>query len=177
VPTAADEPGASPAAVAVIVVEGSEGVEALFIHRAERPNDPWSGQIAFPGGRREPSDSDLQATAVRETYEEVGVDLARAERLAVLSDLRPRTTVLPPIYVRPFVFALPERPALTLSLEVQGAFWVAFSRFDEPDVRRDVTIAIRGVDRAFPAYVLGDRVIWGMTERILTPLLEVVSQG
>ena len=177
VPVTVDDPEAKPAAVAIIVVQGDDGAETLFIHRAVRPNDPWSGQIAFPGGRREPSDTDLQATAIRETLEEVGIDLAGAERLGVLSDLHPRTPVLPPIFVRPFVFGLAQKPAVTLSSEVQGAFWVPFHRFTEPGVQLDVAISIAGADRRFPAYVLGDHVIWGMTERILTPLLEAVSKA
>src|SRR5439155_1604605 len=78
-----DAPGARPAAVALVLIEGREGLEALFIHRAERAGDPWSGQVALPGGRHEPSDPDLLATAIRETLEETGVDLSRAECLGV----------------------------------------------------------------------------------------------
>jgi 8-oxo-dGTP pyrophosphatase MutT (NUDIX family) len=163
-----------PAAVAVVLCDGDEGLEVLFIHRAVREGDTWSGQIAFPGGRKELGDADLLATAIRETREEIGVDLAGAERLGPLDDLYPRTPVLPPVVVRPFVFSLPTRPPITLSNEVQDAFWVACSAFDDPSVRRDVTITHRGVTRVFPAYVLGDRTIWGMTERILTPLVALV---
>lgn len=176
-PQPADDPGAAPAAVAVMLHQGPEGVEALFIHRAERAGDPWSGQIAFPGGRRETGDVDLLATAIRETREEIGVDLAGAERLAVLSDLRPRTPTLPPVYVRPFVFALAERPPLVLSPEVQGVFWVPFHRLTEPGVNRERTITVRGIELTVPAYDLGDHLIWGMTERILTPVLGLVAGG
>jgi 8-oxo-dGTP pyrophosphatase MutT (NUDIX family) len=174
VPRAADEAGAAPAAVAVILAEGADGVEALFIHRAQRADDPWSGQIAFPGGRHDAGDADLLATAVRETREEVGVDLSEAERLATLSDLRPRTPVLPPVFVRPFVFAVPTHPALLMSDEVQDAFWVSIARLVEPDTRKEVAIPVRGTPLTVSAYVLGERVIWGMTERILTPLIELV---
>ncbi len=110
------------AAVAVMLHDGEEGLEALFIHRAVRAGDTWSGQIAFPGGRREPRDADLLDTAIRETHEEIGVDLTAAERLGVLDDLYPRTPLLPPVVVRPFVFALTARPAFALSAEVQAAF-------------------------------------------------------
>src|SRR5262245_51874152 len=116
------ESGMIAAAVAVILHDGDEGVETLFIHRAVRAGDVWSGQIAFPGGRREPSDTDLLATAIRETREEVGVDLSAAERLGVLDDLHPRTPVLPPVVVRPFVFASTARPMIEVSSEVQDAF-------------------------------------------------------
>lgn len=169
------ELAAVPAAVAVILIDGPEGLETLFIRRAERAGDPWSGQLAFPGGRRDASDADLVATAVRETREEIGVHLGTAERLGQLDDLHPRTPTLPPVSVRPFVFALAERPALTLSCEVTAAFWTSFRRLSEPGVRRDITLSVVGTQRTFPAYVLGDNVIWGMTERILTPFLELIA--
>jgi len=164
-----------PAAVAIVLHDDAEGerLEALFIHRAERAGDTWSGQIAFPGGRREPTDADLRATAIRETREEIGVDLTAAEPLGVLDDMYPRTPVLPPVVVRPFVFGVAERPPVTLSSEVQDAFWVSFRALAAPDVRREVTMQHRGVSRVLPAYVVGNRTIWGMTERILSQLLDL----
>ncbi len=170
------EKGMIAAAVAVILHEGDEGLEALFIHRAVRAGDTWSGQIAFPGGRREAGDMDLRATAIRETLEEVGVDLTGAERLGVLDDLHPRTPVLPPVVVRPFVFALTERPSIVVSPEVQDAFWVPFLALQAPGVLGEVTIDHPGIPRrVLPAYTLGNHTIWGMSERILTPLISMVS--
>src|SRR5437773_3399226 len=164
------------AAVAVMLHDGDEGLEVLFIHRAVRAGDVWSGQIAFPGGRREPSDADLLATAIRETHEEVGIDLTTAERLGVLDDLHPRTPVLPPVVVRPFVFALTERPSIVVSPEVQDAFWVPFLALQAPGVLGEITIDHPGIPRrVLPAYTLGNRTIWGMSERILTPLISMVS--
>jgi 8-oxo-dGTP pyrophosphatase MutT (NUDIX family) len=170
------EAGMIPAAVAVILHDGAEGLEALFIHRAVRAGDTWSGQIAFPGGRRDPGDTDLLATAIRETMEEVGVDLSSAERLGVLDDLYPRTPVLPPVVVRPFVFALTGRPTIVASPEAQDAFWVSFRALQAPGVRGEVIVDHPGIPRrALPAYTLGNRTIWGMSERILTPLISLVS--
>jgi 8-oxo-dGTP pyrophosphatase MutT (NUDIX family) len=164
------------AAVAIALREGDEGIEALFIHRADRAGDTWSGQIAFPGGRRDPGDADLLATAIRETREEIGVDLSSAERLGVLDDLHPRTPFLPPVVVRPFVFALIERPTMTLSTEVQGAFWVPFRALQAPGVRGEITVDHPGITPVtLPAYVVGNRTIWGMSERILTPLISLIS--
>src|SRR6266480_5218532 len=164
------------AAVAVMLHDGDEGLEALFIHRAVRAGDTWSGQIAFPGGRREAGDMDLRATAIRETLEEVGVDLTGAEPLGVLDDLHPRTPVLPPVVVRPFVFALTERPSIVVSPEVQDAFWVPFLALQAPGVLGEITIDHPGIPRrVLPAYTLGNRTIWGMSERILTPLISMVS--
>ena len=164
------------AAVAVILHDGDDGLETLFIHRAVRAGDTWSGQIAFPGGRREPTDPDLLATALRETREEIGVDLSRAERLGVLDDLYPRTPVLPPVVVRPFVFALTAQPTIVINPEVQAAFWVPFRALQAPGVRGTITVDHPGISRqALPAYTIGGRTIWGMSERILTPLISLVS--
>jgi 8-oxo-dGTP pyrophosphatase MutT (NUDIX family) len=164
------------AAVAVILHEGDEGLEALFIHRAIRAGDTWSGQIAFPGGRRDPGDVDLLATAIRETGEEVDVDLSFAERLGVLDDLYPRTPVLPPVVVRPFVFALTARPTIVVSSEVQDAFWVSFQALLAPGVSGSITVDHPDIPpRVLPAYRLGNHTIWGMSERILTPLISLVS--
>jgi 8-oxo-dGTP pyrophosphatase MutT (NUDIX family) len=160
----------------LVLVEGAEGAEILLIKRAERAGDPWSGQIAFPGGRRDPRDRDLVGTAMRETREETGVELAAAERLGVLDDLAPRYTTLPPVVVRPFVFALPRRPVLTTNAEVQRAFWVSLARLSHPDSRSEMTLPLPDGERTLPAYRLGDDVIWGMTERILTPFVHMISK-
>jgi 8-oxo-dGTP pyrophosphatase MutT (NUDIX family) len=173
-PQAADAPEARPAAVALVLLEGPQGLEILLIRRAERADDPWSGQIALPGGRRDGGDRDLEATAVRETREETGVDLSDAERLGVLDDLYPRASTLPPVVVRPFVFALARRAALVPSDEVQRAFWLPLGRLSDPGVRREVTLPLRGGARTFPAYLVDEDLIWGMTERILTPFVDLV---
>jgi 8-oxo-dGTP pyrophosphatase MutT (NUDIX family) len=170
------EAGMIAAAVAVILHDGDEGIEALFIHRAVRVGDAWSGQIAFPGGRREPTDPDLLTTATRETMEEIGVDLSHAERLGVLDDLYPRTPVLPPVVVRPFVFALTARPPVVVSPEVQDAFWVSFRALRAAGVLGEIVVDHPGIPRrVLPAYTLGKRTIWGMSERILTPLISLLS--
>lgn len=174
VPKIVEAPEARPAAVALIVIE-RDGLEALFIKRAARKGDPWSGQVALPGGRYEVDDGDLECTAIRETVEETGVELSRGTRLGVLDDLYPRSPTLPPVLVRPFVFSLPAAPPLVISDEVERAFWVPLSRLVGPPVRREVKLLVGGVERVFPAYDLGDDVIWGMTERILTPFLTLLG--
>lgn len=174
-PQLADAPDARPAAVALVLVDGPSGLETLLIRRAERANDPWSGQIALPGGRHDARDPDLLTTAIRETREETGVDLSGAERLGALDDLHPRTVALPPVVVRPFVFAIAHRSPLVPSAEVQRAFWLPLARLFEPGVRRDISLTLRGERRTFPAYLVDEVVIWGMTERILTPFLQLVG--
>jgi 8-oxo-dGTP pyrophosphatase MutT (NUDIX family) len=161
------------AAVAVVIVPEPDAV--LFIRRAERTGDPWSGHMALPGGRRDPGDADLTTTAIRETAEEVGLELPRTSLLGSLDDVVPRTPVLPPIAVRPYVFGLPQRPSLTLNPEVAAARWVHLDYLLSPDTFHSVRIRVRGEDREFPAYQLEDAIVWGMTERVVTSLLRQVE--
>ena len=131
----------------------------------------WNGV----GGKLEPGES-IHEALVRETHEEIGVDLTSAERLGTLDDLYPRTPVLPPVVVRPFVFALTSRPPIVLNPEVQDAFWVSFRSLAAAGVRGEVTIDHPGIPRrVLPSYTLGKHTIWGMSERILTPLITLVS--
>lgn len=157
------------AAVAVVLAPSPDAI--LLIRRAERAGDPWSGHMALPGGRREPGDSDLVATAMRETVEEVGLALPRPALLGRLEDIVPRSPMLPPVAVRPYVFVLPDRPALTLNHEVAAARWVYLDHLLHPDTYHSVRLEIRGENREVPAYRLDQAVVWGMTERILTELL------
>jgi hypothetical protein len=102
--------------------------------------------------------------------------LSGAERLGILDDLHPRTPVLPPVVVRPFVFALTEQPTIVPSPEVQDAFWVPFRALLAPGVRGEIIVDHPGIPRrVLPSYTLGNRTIWGMSERILTPLISLVS--
>lgn len=157
------------AAVAVVVVPAPDAL--LLIRRAERLGDPWSGHMALPGGRRDPDDPDLVATAVRETAEEVGLPLPPDSLIGSLDDVVPRTPTLPPIAVRPYVFALSARPVLLLNPEVAAARWVSLDHFLHPSTYHSVRIQLRGEQRDFPAYQLDDAIVWGMTERVISSLL------
>jgi 8-oxo-dGTP pyrophosphatase MutT (NUDIX family) len=163
------------AAVAVILVPDPDAL--LLIQRAERPGDPWSGHMALPGGRQDPAEPDLVTTAIRETAEEVGLTLRPVELVGTLDDVVPRTPSLPPIAVRPYVFALDGRPSLRLNTEVAAAQWVPLDLLLHPDNYHSVRLEIRGESREFPAYRVDDTVVWGMTERILSSLLEHLKEG
>lgn len=166
-PAPRDEPFHE-AAVALVLHPLDDGLEALFIKRATREDDPWSGQIALPGGRRNMDEPTLLLTAMRETYEEIGVDLATdGVLLGELDELRPRSPLLPPIVVRPFVFAVPERPNLVLSEEVAEAFWTPLCEVFDPACRQEITIHFPGINMKRPAIGVGEHMIWGMTEHIL----------
>lgn len=151
-------------------------LELLLIQRAERDGDPWSGQIALPGGRRHPEDATLQDTAIRETLEETGIDLGtHGAVLGTLDELRPRTPVLPPIIVTPFVAVVPPDLPLAISDELADAFWVPWSTFADPARIDESTVNVRGDDWKVNAYRVGERVVWGMTERMLRQLAERIK--
>ena len=165
------------AAVALIIREGEGGPAVLMIKRAIFPGDPWSGQIALPGGRREDGDASLEATAVRETREETGVDLAAHGRiLGCLDELKPSTPVLPQIAIAPYVALLAVDAPIALSDEVSAAFWVPMSDIADPSNWADVELEIRGAHRTFPAFRHGEHVVWGLTERILRQFLARLAE-
>jgi 8-oxo-dGTP pyrophosphatase MutT (NUDIX family) len=150
--------------------------ELLFIKRAEYPGDPWSGQVAFPGGREEAGDASLVHTAIRETREETGLDLQRdATIIGRLDDLRPQTVRLPAIIVRPYVALLRRTEEMLLSDEVALAFWVPFDALKESDSWRETQVFARGIQFNRRAFHHEGHVIWGMTERILGQLLAIVQ--
>lgn len=163
------------AAVAIIVAPDPESI--LLIRRAEWEGDPWSGQMALPGGRRDPADADLEHTARRETWEEVGITLAVGASLGALDDFAPSTPVLPPVAVRPFVFHLDHRPALRLSDEVDTADWVLLDQLRDPANYFETTVVARGMEFQRPAYHTPCGVVWGLTERLLTQFLDLLADG
>lgn len=171
------EEGVRRAAVALIVRAGADGApELLFIKRAEYPADPWSGQIAFPGGREEVADPTLADTAIRETREETGIDLVRdGTVLGTLDDLRPQTVKLPAVIVRPYVVLLKRFEPLLLSDEVALAFWIPLEAFKEAPSWQDTNVLARGVQMNRRAFHHQGHVIWGMTERILAQLLALLD--
>ena len=171
-----DEPYFEAAVAAVLRTTPMGVVEILFIERATRDGDPWSGQIGLPGGRAEASDDSLEATAVRETHEEVALDLRRdGAILGALDELRPRTPVLPPVIVCPFVATVSADAHVEPSDEVADMFWAPLDAILDPDATRDADIFVRGLRMRRPAIHYRERVIWGMTERILHNLGALIA--
>jgi 8-oxo-dGTP pyrophosphatase MutT (NUDIX family) len=167
------EPTPRRAAVALVLRLGDAGRPALlFVRRAEYAGDPWSGHVAFPGGRQEPDDATLWTTASRETWEETGLDLVRDGRpLGRLDELHPRSPTLPPIVVRPYVAVTSADAPLSLSPELAAAFWMPIEHFAGPDAHTTSLVRVRGAELRVPSFVHEGHTIWGMTYRILEDFL------
>jgi 8-oxo-dGTP pyrophosphatase MutT (NUDIX family) len=173
-PGTVPDPPSSRAAVALLLRDGPQGIEVLFIRRAEHPQDPWSGQIAFPGGRAEPGDADLRATAVRETREEIGVDLARAaDFLGCLDEVRAMARLRPMnLTITPFVFRLREPFEPVLSDEVRSLHWLPLGELLGTARRSTMDYAHQGVSMQFPCLRVDELVIWGLTYRMFMSFQE-----
>jgi len=171
-PLRIDDPKASRASVALVLVPARPALEILLIVRAVDPRDPWSGQVGLPGGHQEERDKDRLAAALRETLEETGVRLRRRDLLGELDDLRPGWPGLPRIVIRPFVFGLSRRPAARARAEVADVLWAGLSALESSQgtVRR----SRRGKAAEVACYRAGKRAVWGITRRILGSFLERV---
>lgn len=162
------------AAVALVLRPVADDLEVLLMRRAVREGDPWSGQVGLPGGRWDATDASLEHTALRETHEEVGIDVRCAGCvLGQLDELRPRTPVLPPIIVRPFVCAVPAATDVVPNHEVEALRWVRLGQLFHPDTRVRTSVRVRDYQMRVDAYQLGDFTVWGMTERILATFGEI----
>jgi 8-oxo-dGTP pyrophosphatase MutT (NUDIX family) len=154
-------------AVSIIIDPTRSSASILLIRRRDREGDPWSGQIAFPGGHTSTNDKTLLQTAIREALEEVGIALREHELLGVLPLMYSHTRKMP---VASFVFALKNDVSITLNDEVAESFWVPLDEL----LRISATTSQVQVERGrldVDSYVYDKHVIWGLTFRIINILL------
>lgn len=160
--------GHNAAVAAILCPDDHDEVQLLFIERARVSGDPWSGHIAFPGGRIEAQDTSLRAAAERETLEEIGLDLSNGQYLGRLDDLCGTTL---PVQVAAFVYATEKNCPLKPNEEVQQAFWTPFATFCDP--QRQCIYEAGGNYRSQPAIdLLGPTrpLLWGITYRFTAQL-------
>jgi 8-oxo-dGTP pyrophosphatase MutT (NUDIX family) len=163
------------ASVALILREAASGLKMLFVERAARDGDPWSGDLGFPGGKVEAGDSGPQAAAERETQEEIGFDLGRARYLGRLSDI---AGVRLPIQVSCFVYGIKEAGPFHLSGELRDAFWVPLESLMDPESQLEAKIRFGGEVMDCPAIRLPlpeKPLLWGLTHRLLIEFLEILG--
>lgn len=156
------------AAVAAIVLPN---LELLFMRRAEFAGDPWSGHVSFPGGRVEPDDASPRDAAIRETREEVGVDLAGAELLGELDVVAP-ISGLARMAIHPFVFALDHEPELRLNREVQSVHRAGIDALLRDEGRGPMSHTWRGANVTLPRVDFDGVRLWGLTLRMVDDLLD-----
>ena len=165
-----DEQGANASVILLLKLEGGR-LNVLFVKRVENPADPWSGQMALPGGKREARNEDLKATVTRETLEETGISLlSNCRFLGVMSAVHSRPR--PEIKVLPFVVLVEDEPAIMLNeKELERYFWIPVEEL----VRNRTTMKFSFGE--FPAFIVRGIIIWGLTYRIVESLIRCLETG
>ena len=148
------------AAVALLLKPMDQALRVLFVKRVKNPADPWSGQMAFPGGKRDARDQNLKQTVVRETLEETSINLLDGCRfLGMMGSLR--STRRPEMKILPFVVLLEHEPTIKLNEELEEFIWMSLEEL----------VQHRGAAKfsfgEVQAYTVGNYIIWGLTYRIL----------
>ena len=168
----------SRAAVAALLrFEDQANPEVLLMRRAESETDRWSGQVCFPGGRAEPEDPDLQATAIRETHEELGFALEQCSRflgpmdpLQAIARGRPLSTS-----ISPFVYQQTQAPEIRLGPEAAHSFWLPLSRAATGEFNSTFEYTAGEQRIPFPCWRYEGEVIWGLTFKMIGSLIQMVS--
>ncbi len=173
------EPLPRRAAVSIVLRGAPSGLDVLFIRRAERERDLWSGHVAFPGGRVEPGEG-IEEAAIRETEEEVGIDLrVEAARLGALDEIqaigRGRAVGLS---IQPWVWALHADPGpFRFSEEVASAHWIRLADLLDPARQAPFPYVHEGQALVLPSLEVDGIVIWGLTYRMLEMFAGVLGAG
>ena len=162
----------------MIFAEGLSGLDICFIRRTEREDDPWSGHVAFPGGRAEADDTSASAVAERETFEEIGMALQQSQRIGVLP-------VLPKIRrgltLFPFIYFVDEATRSTAMVnapeEVASVFWVPFSHLLDPQAVTQLEYSLDELPATFPGVQFNAHVIWGLTLHLVNSLAKLVNKS
>ena len=167
------------AAVAAVLATHTAVPSILLMERATRPGDPWAGQMSFPGGRTAPTDAHVYHTALRETAEELGLDLAtHGQYLGRLSDrmARPRRGMRLPLIVTPFVFQVTAEPHWQLApREVASIVWVPLPFLADPANRQSMVWQRGHISRTLPCYWYNGYRIWGLTLSMLDELVPLLG--
>lgn len=162
------------AAVALVLSGADNALSLCFIKRAPHPNDPWSGHMALPGGRFEPSDIDSRSVAVRETFEEVGITLKPEHAIGPLSEMpiakhpHPLAGVLSPhvFYVGGSALPFTIDPG-----EVAEAFWIPLRHICDPESQS----VLSWDDKDYPGIEFQGEIVWGLTLRVLHSFTQLVG--
>jgi len=166
----------SQAAVSIILLKDqSDEVGLVFIKRQERADDPWSGHIAFPGGRYEDSDISLLQTAIRETSEEINLNLVSENLLGSMNPYSPRMKVN--INVHPFIFVCYETIRDVNRHEVERVMVVPLRDFFDASRFGQQEFHFKGISAQLPVFKISDSdEVWGVTYVLLLDFLQRIKQ-
>jgi 8-oxo-dGTP pyrophosphatase MutT (NUDIX family) len=157
---------AAGAAVTMLLREEEGDLKVLLVKRAPRDTDPWSGHMAFPGGRRSPLDTNLMGTACRETLEETGIDLSECTLIGNLDTFN--SNVDPDLFIQPFVFVCQKKPKIVLNEELTSYLWVSLV-----DLKESIGNARIGLGEV-PAFFIAGEVVWGLTYRMIDSFYRII---
>ena len=161
------EEGAN-AAVSLLLKPRRGDFDLLLVKRVENPSDPWSGQMALPGGKRELKDTSLKDTVMRETLEETGVTLGQCRFLGVMDAVRSEPK--PDFKILPFVVLLEGEHRLKLNkAELETFIWVPYEEVVQSRCLVEFSFG------KVPAFIFADAVVWGVTYKILSEFVEAVE--
>lgn len=170
-------PGYTKASVSVVLNIVNNKLFVLFIKRTENPGDSYSGHVAFPGGKMSEADNDLLDTALRETVEEMGVNLSEnSNYIGRLDDLKPLSPSGPKFIVSPFIFILNKVISFNINKdEVEKYMWVSFDHLSDVKNMRIRYKEREGETIEDYVYSYDEFLIWGMTGRIVNSFIKEVS--
>ena len=155
------------AAVAILVRPTHDDLEFFLVKRAEVPGDPWSGDMAFPGGKKTPGDRSLLDTTVREVREETGIDLNGFRAAGFMEPLL--SSVRRTLCVQPVIYRLDEVPEVHLNYELTKYMWVPLTTLRGSRAQA----VVKGWEE--PVFRVGCDVVWGLTYRMLEKILELLD--
>jgi len=174
---AAFKPEPTQAAVAMILADGQSDLDVCFIRRTDRDGDPWSGQVAFPGGRAGPFDLNARAVAERETSEEIGLSLDSNDFVGALPvrDIHRQELKI----MSPFVYYVGAGAQAIATVreerEVASVFWVPLHHLFDPNAATQLEYSMGGMPTSFPGIRYGEYIIWGLTLRVLESFAEIMQ--
>ena len=157
----------SHAAVAILLRERDDDLEFFLVKRAEVEGDPWSGDMAFPGGKRGGDDRNLVETASREVLEETSIDLRERSKLGYMKPIY--SSVRTSMKVQPIVYVFDEEPDVTLNYELTRYLWAPMKKLVQSRTKEDV----KGWNSDI--YKYDGEVVWGLTFRMLEQLIELLE--
>lgn len=166
------------AAVSIVLRNSINGPEFLLIQRAKHENDPWSGQMAFPGGKYDEPDQDYKDTAIRETEEEIDLSLNDEEFIGQIDDVYGlKASGSFSVHVACYVFKIDRKVTLKPNYEVADLVWLPFS-FLENTQNAYEFYHPHDTSLKMPAILINahkDQVLWGLSLRMLFILYTILG--